>query len=92
MIGKQITPILNEIDETLWEWELGKRGQPLYDESALRSSSKILMSVLMDKMWQLQEVEKMDMETRCAMAQQAGNEFREFIKKYTNIDTHSLYK
>jgi hypothetical protein len=50
-----------------------------------------MMSVLMDKMWRLQEEENIPLNVRMDMAQQAGNEIRELVKKYTNIDTFDLF-
>jgi len=91
MIGKKISPILEEIEDTLWEFEYSNQGRPQYSKGGMRSSIKIFMSVIMDKMWELQEGENMDMETRCAMSQKCGEEVRELVKKYTGVDTHSLY-
>jgi hypothetical protein len=50
------------------------------------------MSVLMDKIWNLQCNENMDMEDRVKMVEKAGNDIRNIIKIYTDIDTHELYK
>lgn len=50
------------------------------------------MSVIMDKMWELQELEQIDMKDRGNMALKCGEELRLIIKKYTDIDTHELYK
>ena len=50
------------------------------------------MSVLMDKIWELQQSEKIDMKDRENMVQKAGEDVRALIKTYTNIDCHDLYK
>jgi len=34
----------------------------------------------------------MDIKTRLAMVDKLGNEIRELIKTYTDIDTHKLYE
>ena len=57
-----------------------------------RSATKIFMSVLMDKIWELQSDEKIDMKDRMDMVEQCGKDVRKLIKTYTNIDTHELYK
>ena len=50
------------------------------------------MSVLMDKIWELQEDEKISIEDRINMVQKAGDDVRNLIKTYTGIDTFDLYK
>ena len=92
MIGKRISPILEEIEETLWEFEENSGDKPCYTDNGFRASIKILMSTLMDKMWELQEKEGIDKKDRALMAEKAGRDLRELIKTYTNIDTFDLYK
>ena len=50
------------------------------------------MSAMLDKMWKLQEDENIDINARADMAEKLGNELRNMVRIYTNIDTHSLYK
>ena len=92
MIGKHISPILEEIEATLWEFESATGSRPDYPVEALRAAVKIFMSILMDKMWELQEWESMSFDDRVSMVQKAGREVRNIVKTYTNIDTHDLYK
>ena len=94
MIGKKLSPILNEIEDTLWEYELNSGEKPEFTIEGFRSSIKIFMSVIMDKMWELQDEENkiFDEKTREEMAKKAGSDLRKFIKTYTNIDTVDLYK
>lgn len=94
MIGQKLSPILCEIETALWEFEAHADGgvKPEYTIDAFRAAAKIFMSVLMDKMWELQHDESIDMKVRENMALKAGNDFRNLIKTYTNIDTHDLYK
>lgn len=92
-IGQKLTPILEEIETTLWEYEINfPNTPPEYEEKAIGSACKILMSVCMDKMWTLQENETLDIEDRMNMAQKLGEDIRKLVKTYTNIDTHELYK
>ncbi len=51
-----------------------------------------MMAILHDKMWELQQAENIPMKQRESMATKAGNDFRQFIKTYTNIDTQNFYK
>lgn len=90
-IGENIHPILNEIEETLLEFEANTGSKPNYPPESLRSAAKIFMSVLMDKIWELQEDEKISMEDRCNMAEQCGKDVRKLIKTYTGIDSHTFY-
>lgn len=91
-IGEKLSPILTEIEDTLWEFEANRGLKPGYTIDGFRSATKIFMSVLMDKIWELQSDEKIDMKDRMDMAEQCGKDVRNLIKTYTNIDTHELYK
>ena len=91
MIGKQISPILEEIESTLWEFEAKKGQKPNYSMGGFRAATKIFMSVLMDKIWELQQNEEIDMQTRLNMVQKAGEDVRALIKTYADIDCHKLY-
>jgi hypothetical protein len=92
MIGKQISPILSEIEGALWDFEMNGGSKPEYDKDGFRASIKIFMSVIMDKMWELQENESLSIEDRCNMANKVGEDIRKLVKTYTDIDTHDLYK
>jgi hypothetical protein len=92
MIGKQISPILSEIEDTLWEFEANIGAQPQYTIEGFRAGIKIFMSVLMDKMWNLQENETLTMEDRIKMVEKVGQDVRKLVKTFTDIDTHDLYK
>jgi hypothetical protein len=92
MIGKKISPILEEIEDTLWEFEANNGQKPEFTIEGFRAATKIFMSVLMDKIWELQEDEKFIMPDRENMAQKAGEDVRKLIKTYTGIDCHDLYK
>ena len=92
MIGKKISPILSEIESALIEYEINISKPPEYTDEGFRASVKIFLSVMLDKMWKLQEDEGIDINTRADMAEKLGNELRNIIRVYTNIDTHSLYK
>jgi hypothetical protein len=62
-IGKKLSPILKEIEVTLCESELiGK--QPKYTADGFRAGIKIFMSVMIDKIYDLQEIEDIDLEDR----------------------------
>ena len=92
MIGEKISPILAEIEDTLWEFEANAGIKPSYTEEGFRAAIKIFMSVMMDKIWELQEDEKISMEDRMKMVEKCGQDVRNIVKTYTDIDTHDLYK
>ena len=92
MIGKKLSPILSEIESALIEFEINVAKPPEYTDEGFRASVKIFLSVMLDKMWKLQEDEEIDINTRADMAEKLGNELRNIIRVYTNIDTHDLYK
>ena len=92
MLGKKLSPILVEIENLIFDFEINDGSKPNYDIEAFRATSKIFMSALMDKAYELQDLEKMEFEDRMNMAQKAGEDLRALVKVYTNIDTHDLYK
>jgi hypothetical protein len=92
MIGKKLSPILSEIESALMEYELNINRPPEYTDEGFRASVKIFLSVMLDKMWKLQEDEGIDIDTRTDMAEKLGTELRNIVRVYTNIDTHNLYK
>lgn len=91
-IGQKLSPVLVEIEDTLWEFEANRGIKPGFTNEGFRAAIKIMMATLMDKMWELTSDENIDLETRAKMAEKAGNDFRQFIKTYTNFDTHEMYK
>ena len=88
MIGKKLTPILNEISYALLEHEAYFETKPNFEGDALFSATKIFSSVLMDKMFDLQDCENMPQKDRENMAFSCGNSIRQLIKTYTGIDMY----
>lgn len=91
MIGEKISPVLIEIEETLWEFEANAGFAPKYSNEGFRAAIKIFVSAVMDKMWLLQKFEEMDREDRLNMVGAAGDDIRSLVKKYTGVDPHDLY-
>ncbi|HEY9342152.1 MAG TPA: hypothetical protein VIQ23_11255 [Hanamia sp.] len=92
MVGQKISPILSEIESTLWEFESRSGFKPEYTIEGFRAATKIFMSAMMDKIWELQSKEEIDMNTRGEMAKKCGEDIRRIVKVYTDIDTYDLYK
>lgn len=91
-IGEKLSPVLSEIEDTLWEYEAYNGSKPGYTIKGFRAAVKIFMSVLADKIWELQSDENIEMEDRLKIAQKCGEDVRKLVKVYTDIDTHKLYK
>jgi len=91
-LGTTLSPILNEIEDALWDMEATLAEKPCYTKEGFRSACKIFMSVILDKMWELQEAEQMPQKEREKMAVKAGQAVREMVKTFCDIDTHTLYK
>ena len=92
MFGDKMSKVFEDIEETLWEIDAATLGPQNYTDKGFRGAVKIFSSVIMDRMWVLQEKEKMDLETRKAMAVKAGESIRNLIKVYTDIDPVNMYK
>ena len=92
MIGQKLSPILEEIEMTLLEFEANRGIKPEYTIEGFRAGIKIFMSVMVDKIFELQENENMTLEDRLKMVEKVGGEIRKIVKVYTDIDTHELYK
>jgi hypothetical protein len=50
----------------------------------------IFQTALMDKLFDNQNYDKMDIENRKKMAFSCGNDLRKLIHTYTNLDTHHI--
>lgn len=91
-LGAWLAPTLEQIEDTLWSYELYVPNMPpQYSDDSFRAIIKLFMSAMMDKIWALQEGEEMESEDRLAMVEKCGKEIGSLIKIYTNIDTHNLY-
>lgn len=92
MIGEKLSPVLVEIENTLWEFEVDFGSAPEFTNEGFRAAIKIFTSALMDKIWTLQENENMSIEDRIKVVQKVGDDIRKLVKIYANIDTHELYE
>lgn len=90
-IGQKLSPILEEIEITLLEFEANRGIKPEFTFEGFRAALKIFMAVMMDKIYELQDSEKMSNTDRLSMAQKCGEDIRKLIKTYTNLDTHTFY-
>lgn len=91
MLGKKLTPIIEEIEFAIIEFDSELNTKPKWGDTALRSSAKIFISVLMDKMWDMMESENIPQDTRVQMSEQCGKEVRKIIKTFCNVDSFEFY-
>jgi len=91
-IGEKIDPILNEINDVLWEFDTYVEEKPNYPLSSLNYATKIFSSVIMDKIMDLKLKENIPFIDVCNMAENAGKDIRKLIKIYTDIDTYDFFK
>jgi len=87
-IGKELSPILEEIENTLLDNITLK---PEYTKEGFRAAIFIFQSAISDKMFELQTKEKMSNKDSELMAKNLGDELRNLIGRFTGIDTHKLF-
>jgi len=87
-IGKELSPILEEIENTLLDNIALK---PEYTKEGFRAAIFIFQSAISDKMFELQTKEKMSNKDSELMAKNLGEELRNLIGRFTGIDTHKLF-
>lgn len=88
-IGKELSPILEEIENTLLDLAAYK---PEYTTAGFRAAIFIFQSAVMDKMYELQTKQEMPNEQCELMTKNLGEELRNTIFRFTGIDTHELFK
>ncbi len=94
-IAKKLTPIFEELEMALLENNLridkGLTGNPNYNNSALRATSKMFIDVMFDKLY-VKEKDNMTKKALNDRVLQMGKEVRGLIKFYLDIDIKDLYK
>ncbi len=70
---------------------LDKNGEkPNFTNRDFMNTIIIFQTALMDKLFDNQNYDKMDIENRMKMAEACGNDLRKLIHTYTNLDTHNI--
>ncbi len=91
-IGAAIKPLLMMIENALWEYELKNDRGPCFDDESFRAIIKLFACSVIERVWDLQENENMNMDDRVAMGEAVGKEIMHLIKVFTNINTKELYE
>lgn len=91
MIGKKLSPVLEEMEATLWEFEAFNGAKPNYTLEGFRASVKIFMSALVDKFFEKQQADGISEKETLEAVEKLGQDVRELVFNATGIDTHLLY-
>ena len=68
----------------------GNENKPNYTNREFFNTLIIFQTGLMDKMYDNQDYDKMDLESRLKMANKCGLDLRKLIHTYTGLDTHNI--
>lgn len=68
----------------------GNENKPNYTNRQFMNAVIIFQTALMDKMYDNQDYDKMDIENRFKMAESCGLDLRKLIHTYTGLDTHKI--
>ena len=77
--------ILNQNAEAV-----GGENKPNYTNREFMNTLIIFQTALMDKMYDNQDYDEMDLENRSKMANNCGLELRKLIHTFTGLDTHKF--
>jgi len=69
---------------------VGNENKPNYTNREFMNCLIIFQTALMDKIYDNQDYDNMDIENRLEMADACGLELRKLIHTYTGLDTHKL--
>lgn len=90
-IGQRLSPILAEIEDTLWEHEATLATKPEYTVLGFRAAIKIFASAVLDAAFSKMKLEGKNLAEMEKSATDCGKEIRDFVLKYTGIDSKRLY-
>lgn len=87
--SKELEVIANDILSQTAEAK-GNEGKPNYTNRDFMNCLIIFQTALMDKMFDNQCFDKMNIEDRCNMSTKCGMDLRKLIHTYTGLDTHKI--
>jgi len=70
----------------------GNENKPNYTNRQFMNAVVIFQTALADKMYDNQDYDKMDVESRFKMAESCGLDLRKLIHTYTGLDIHEFKK
>ena len=80
----------NDIEKIATEILNTSRIKPNYTNRDFMNIVIIFQSAMMDKLFDVMDFDGMKIEDRLLMAEKCGIDLKDFIFKYTNIDTHKI--
>ena len=80
----------NDIEKIATEILNTSRIKPNYTNRDFMNIVIIFQSAMMDKLFDVMDFDGMKIEDRLLMAEKCGLDLKDFIFKYTNIDTHKI--
>jgi len=87
--NKELEIIASDILEQNVEAK-GNENKPNYSKRDFMNATIIFQTALMDKMYDNQDYDKMNIEDRMKMAESCGFALRNLIHTYTGLDTHKI--
>ena len=92
MIGEKLSPVLEEIENALWEFEFDyPHIKPEYTTEGFRAACKIFMSAFPDQLYENMQVQGLSQGEANIQALILGVSIRQLILENTGIDTVDLY-
>ena len=80
----------NDIEKIATEILNTSRIKPNYTNRDFMNIVIIFQSAMMDKLFEVMNFDNMALEERLKMAEKCGLDLKDYIYKYTNIDTHKI--
>jgi len=80
----------NDIEKIATEILNTSRIKPNYTNRDFMNIVIVFQSAMMDKLFEVMNFDNMALEERLKMAEKCGIDLKDFIFKYTNIDTHKI--
>lgn len=87
--SKELECIANDLLEQNAE-AIGGEAKPNYSNRDFMNTIIIFHNALIDKMYDNQDRDGMDIEDRLKMAESCGEQLRKIIHTYTGLDTHDI--
>ena len=80
----------NDLEKIATEILNKSRIKPNYTNRDFMNIVIVFQSAMMDKLFEVMNFDNMALEERLKMAEKCGLDLKDYIYKYTNIDTHKI--
>ena len=89
--AEKLEPLMLEIEKAVFNYETKIQLPPNVSDNLFRSSLKLFMFCMTDRLFKLQQKENISIEDGMKMVLACGEELKLLVKKFTDIDTTKLY-